>query len=455
MVSQRPGGIFDSLTQIRDVRSARASSWDQTGRNQDYWLIPPNESIVLADIEGPGCITHIWMTQFCRRILGPGIIDPYLGHYVAPVFEVHNALGLNWEISDPDYYRKILLKMYWDEQEHPSVLTPLGDFFGIGHSIAANYQSLPFAVSVKPEEQFQFGGNAGVNCYLPMPFKKRARIEIENQNDVPYGQYFYIDYELHRQTADDDLAYFHARWKRDNLCDGWGPQLQTNSPETNIVNLSGDDNYVVLEARGKGHYVGCNLSVAHFQGTWWGEGDDMIFIDEDTWPPSIHGTGTEDYFNHAWGMQKNAFPMCGSILHESDMPGYQVSYRFHLTDPIHFSQRIKVTIEHGHGNHLSDDWASTAYWYQTLPSDPFDIPGVEERIPTRLAGSLNNPTYSQERTVTGALNAEMKQMLATAAERGEKQLNARLAEAEKKMEMARQCSKGNIEQARKIRESFK
>jgi len=455
MISKPPGGIFDSLTQIRDVRSARASSWDQAGRNQDYWLIPPNESIILADIEGPGCITHIWMTQFCRRILGPGIIDPYMGHYVAPVFEIHNALGLNWEVSDPYYYRKILLKIYWDEQEHPSVLTPLGDFFGIGHSIAANYQSLPFAVSVKPEEQFRFGGNAGLNCYFPMPFKKRARIEIENQNDVPYGQYFYIDYELHRKAAaDNNLAYFHAQWKRDNPCDGWGDQLQTNSPETNIVNLSGDGNYAVLEARGKGHYVGCNLSVAHFQGTWWGEGDDMIFIDEDTWPPSFHGTGTEDYFNHAWGMQKNAFPMGGTILHESDMPGYQVSYRFHLTDPIHFSERIKVTIEHGHGNHLSDDWASTAYWYQTLPSKPFDIPGAAERIPTRLAGSLP-PTRSKEAsTSNAALNAEMKQMLEAAAERGEKYLKAYAVEAEKKMETARQRSKGNIEQARKIRENF-
>ena len=110
----------------------------------------------------------------------------------------------------------------------------------------------------------------------------------------------------------------------------------------------------------------------------------MIFIDDDTWPPSFHGTGTEDYFNHAWGMQTNAFPMCGTILHESDMPGYQVSYRFHLTDPVHFSKRIKVTLEHGHGNHLSDDWASTAYWYQALPTKPFDIAPVADRIPTRL-----------------------------------------------------------------------
>ena len=454
-MNTRPmGGLFDNLTQLRDVRSARASSWDQEGRNQDYWLIPPNESIVLADIEGPGCITHIWMTQFCRRVLGPGIIDPHMGHYVAPIFEIHNALGLNWEVSDPDYYRKILLKISWDDQEHASVLVPLGDFFGIGHSIAANYQSLPFAVTVKPEEQFLFGGNAGLNCYLPMPFQKRARIEIENQNDLAYGQYFYINYELHREQESESNLYFHAHWKRDNPCDGWGPHLQTNSPETNIVNLSGDDNYVVLETEGRGHYVGCNLSVAHFQGTWWGEGDDMIFIDDDTWPPSIHGTGTEDYFNHAWGMQKNAFPMCGTILHESDMPGYQVSYRFHLTDPVHFSQRIKVTMEHGHGNHLSDDWASTAYWYQTLPSKAQSVPKVEERLPTRLQSSLNPGDTDTTPASSGHMNDEMRQMLEAASERGERYLIERAVEAEKKIQRTRQRSLGNIEQARRIRESF-
>ena len=454
-MSIRPlGGIFDNLTRFRDVRTARASSWDQTGRNQDYWLIPPNESIALADIEGPGCITHIWMTQFCRRVLGPGIIDPHLGHYVAPIFEIHNALGLNWEVSDPCYYRKVLLKIYWDDQDTPGVLAPLGDFFGIGHSIAANYQSLPFAVTVKPEEQFLFGGNAGLNCWLPMPFKKRARIEIENQNDVPYGQYFYIDYELHRKDSAADAPCFHAHWKRENPCDGWGANLQTNSPETNIVNLSGDGNYVVLDTEGAGHYIGCNLSVAHFQGTWWGEGDDMIFIDDDTWPPSYHGTGTEDYLGHAWGMQTNAFPMCGTILHESQMPGYQVSYRFHLTDPVHFSRRIKVTIEHGHGNHLSDDWASTAYWYQSLPSPRLDMLPLEERMPTRLESSLNPGNSPASAEYAGELTDEMRENLAAAKARGERYLRDRAVEAEKKMQQTRRKSLGNIQQAQRIRESF-
>ena len=116
---------------------------------------------------------------------------------------------------------------------------------------------------------------------------------------------------------------------------------------------------------------------------WWGEGDDMIFIDDDTWPPSMHGTGSEDYFGHAWGMQDNAFPMNGSIVNERDVKGFQHSYRYHVTDPVRFNKRIKVTMEHGHANHLADDWASTAYWYQDLPSKEIKIAPVEQRLPLR------------------------------------------------------------------------
>ena len=152
---------------------------------------------------------------------------------------------------------------------------------------------------------------------------------------------------------------------------------------TKAVNLDGEGNYVILETEGKGHYVGCNLAVRHFHDMWWGEGDDMIFIDDDTWPPSVHGTGSEDYFGNAWGMQRTAFPMNGSIINEKDVPGFQHSYRFHITDPVRFEKRIKVTMEHGHANHLADDWASTAYWYQTLPSPQFAIAQLKERLPMR------------------------------------------------------------------------
>ena len=378
-----PGfSLLSDLTRIKDARTKRLSSWDHEGKNQDSWQIPPGESVVLADIKGPGCITHIWATQACRRVLGPGALDLALGKYLAPAYEIHNALGLNWEIADPHYYRKVLIRMTWDNAAHPAVLVPLGDFFGVGHSMPGNFSSLPLSVCAKPDECYRFGGSAALNCYFQMPFNERALIELVNENDVPYRQYFYIDYETYDAPLDEDVAYFHANWRRENPCDGWAPQLQVNSPETELPNLTGEGNYTVLETEGRGQYVGCLLSVAHFQGSWWGEGDDMIFIDDDSWPPSLHGTGTEDYFNHAWCMQDKKDLYNGSAVHDSVVPGYQVSYRFHLTDPVRFKKKIRVTIEHGHANHLSDDWASVAYWYQTLPGPKLTVLPVAQRLPS-------------------------------------------------------------------------
>lgn len=249
--------------------------------------------------------------------------------------------------------------------------------------MAANFESLPFTASVGEVDRFKYGGAAACNCYLTMPFNQRARIVAENQNDVAYVQYFYIDYELYAEPLGKDTLYFHAHWRRENTTEGWGPELQVNSVEVEVPHPNAKGNYVLLETQGAGNYIGCNLSIVHFQGTWWGEGDDMIFIDDDTWPPSLHGTGCEDYFSHAWGMQNNAFHFAGSILHEGDVPGCQVSYRWHLADPVRFDKRIKVTLEHGHANHLSDDWASTAYWYQTLPAPVLDILPPERRLPRR------------------------------------------------------------------------
>lgn len=371
-----------SLTTIAEARSMRASSWDQSGKNKDYWLLNPGATAVLAEIDGPGCINHIWMTTFCRKILGPSIQNPVLGANVAPVTEMENSIGVNWEINDPDYYRKVLIKMTWEDQEGPSVLAPLGDFFCMGHSMPASFSSIPFHISSRPQEECTFGGTASMNCYFPMPFNKKAKIEIINENENPLGVFFHIDYELYQEEI-EKIAYFHAKWHRESPCNGWGADLAVNTPEINSVpNLDGKENYVFLDVEGTGHYVGCNLSVTHFQGSWWGEGDDMIFIDGEELP-SINGTGSEDYFNHAWGMQKNTSLYSGTIIHESTVPGYQVSYRFHITDPIHFKKHIKVTMEHGHANHLADDWASTAYWYQSFPSVPVTIQPVEERIPLK------------------------------------------------------------------------
>lgn len=444
-----PADALSALTTASSARSARTSSSDPTGGNLDYWMIAPGESVLLGDLEGPGCITHIWMTSFCRRILGPGVVDPYLGSNVAPVNEIHNALGVVWEEQDPTYYRKVLIKITWDDEESPSVLVPFGDFFGIGHSFPGNYQSAPLDVSLKPEEAGRFGAPCARNSYFQMPFQKRAKVELVNENDLPVGVYFYLDYELYSRPLPEDTLYFHASWTRSNPCDGWGPDLQVNSPEVQAAkNPTGAENYVVLETKGRGHYVGCNLSVTHFAGSWWGEGDDMIFIDGER-TASISGTGTEDYLGHAWGMQKNAYLYNGTIVHESDLPGYQVSYRFHVLDPIRFKDSIKVTIEHGHANHLSDDWSSTAYWYQTLPSPRLTILPADERIPYIPEITAPKVAYKQE------LSAERQALKDSAAQRDQAYRKGKSAEMNKKFAATRRAEKREIERARDARNDAK
>ena len=438
---------LNNLTRVSDARTGRASSWDQSGRNKDYWLISPGKTAILAELPGPGCINHIWMTTFCRRILGPSIQDPVLGSSVAPVTEMENAIGVNWEINDPDYYRKVLIKMTWEDQAVPSVLVPLGDFYCMGHSMPGSFSSIPFHVSSRPQEEKHFGGTAAMNCYFPMPFNQKAKIEMINENDLPLGLFFHIDYEIYREPQ-EKLCYFHAAWRREKPCAGWGADLAVNTPEVNsVANLSGEDNYVLLDVKGEGHYVGCNLSVTHFQGSWWGEGDDMIYIDGEG-TPSIVGTGSEDYFNHAWGMQKNTSLYTGTIIHETDVPGYQVSYRFHVTDPVHFKQGIKVTMEHGHANHLSDDWSSTAYWYQTLPFTGVEIASVQDRIPLHIQQELP----PQAKPVS--LNAEMEQ----AKEASKKRFEHFMEEKQKQIDLnaarTEPAEAGNLLQAKKIREKF-
>jgi len=388
------------------------------------------------------------MTSSCRRVKAPAMLDPVQQALAAPVMEIHPALGVIWDDYDPFYYRKVLIKITWDDQDTPSVLVPFGDFFCIGNCYPGNFSSLPFNVSLKPEEAGRYGAPCSVSCYFPMPFDKKARIEIINENDMPFILYFNIDYEMYKEPLEEETAYFHACWNRENPCKGWGNDIQVNSPEVNNVsNLKGENNYVVLDVEGKGHYVGCNLTVKHYQGSWWGEGNDMFFIDGEEYP-SLNGTGTEDYFNHAWGMQRNAFPFFGTIVHEGDTDGFQVSYRFHITDPVRFEKQLKVTIEHGHANHLSDDWSSTAYWYQVLPTAiPLRVLPVEQRLP-------NVPELKAPKGELRKLTEEMKQARESFEKRFEEYDEARIQQFRIKENKARRESKLNTEFARKLRKDY-
>jgi len=323
-------GGLDYLPYLRDCVTKRESSWDRTGGNRDYITVEPGDTATLAKIKGPGAIRHIWVTIACQ--------DKY-------------------------YLRKILLRAYWDGENRPSIDSPIGDFFGIGHGVAKHFISLPLTMTC----------DRGFNTYFPMPFNDSAEVEVVNECDVPIRAFYYhIDYELY-DKLDDNIAYFHAKWRRELV-----------KPSKTSVNLDGKDNYLILYAEGRGHYVGCVMSVHGLRPGWWGEGDDMIFVDGEKWPPSLHGTGTEDYFNAAWGFNRefygpyHGFPLKGP----ENWTGYHSMYRFHIQDPIVFRKSIRVTIEHGHANDRGDDISSVAYWYQVEPHVEFaPMPPAEKRIP--------------------------------------------------------------------------
>ena len=373
------------LSQLRDRKAARISSWETNGRNRDSWTIAAGETRTLADIAGPGRITHIWMTQ-------------------------------------PNHYREVLLKFTWDDARSASVLVPLGDFFGLGHGLVNSFQSALFTASTNQNNQFNTG--CALNCYVPMPFQRRAKIELVNQSKQDHLQYFYIDYEAVDAAEVCDQGYFHAEFRRTNPFGGWAHEIEVNTPEANIANKGREawnNNYVIVETEGRGHYIGCNLSVTNFQNTWWGEGDDMIWVDGYKWPPDLHGTGSEDYLNQAWGMQPNAFMRNGSSIYEPDtIPptcgrgrgGYQTSYVFHLENPVYFQKDIKVTIEHGHGNHLRNEMSSVGYWYAAKPTKVATPPPVAKRMPVMM-DSQGNWIMDRKSQCPGKPirpNAEMKRM---------------------------------------------
>ena len=330
-----------NLALMRQGKRQRISSYDTSGGNNDFIIIKPGSSKIIAAIEGAGCINHIWMT-----------------------------LGEIAETGTKNYLRKAVLKMKWDGEENPSVLAPIGDFFGMGHAQTRNFNSLP--LSMGPEDGKSF------NCFFAMPFSKEAQIEVINEYEHPIRLYYYIDFESYDELSENYLR-FHTSWRRENPCRGIDEKGISNEAfEFNGDNKTGENNYLILDAKGKGHYVGCHLDIHNMRITdkwnWYGEGDDMIFIDGDIWPPSLHGTGTEDYFNTAWSPTQEFNNSCYGIILPGDKnwSGKVSLYRYHIEDPVIFNNSIRVTIEHGHNNHRSDDYCSTAYWYQTEPHQKFE-----------------------------------------------------------------------------------
>ncbi len=354
-----PSGL-GNLFLARQGRRLRSSSWNRTGKNADRVQLKPGETAVIADIAGAGCIRHIWMTISTR---------------------------------EPHYLRRMVLRAYWDGEEAPSVESPVGDFFGVGHARVTNYWSLPLNMVTggRPESE----NRAAMNCFFPMPFARGARLTVENQGEEPVrALYYYVDYEAYDGLPEEALR-FHAQWRRQNPTVPTSLDLSQGADfrRTNeVVNLDGKLNYVILEAKGRGHYVGCNLSIDHINPIknfgWFGEGDDMIFIDGDE-KPTLVGTGTEDYFCAAWGypgghnsMPYHGISLAGPTTGPAPYSGKWTMYRYHIEDPVMFRKSIKVTIEHGHGNVHANDYSSVGYWYQTEPHAAFpELPPAEKRLP--------------------------------------------------------------------------
>jgi len=350
-----PGGLTHLFFQ-RSARRRRASSTDPTGGNADGYPLKPGESKDILSTSGAGCIRHIFLT-------------------------LHSL--------EEHYLRKCVLRAWWDNEDHPSIEVPVADFFCVGHAAIANYWSLPMNANT--------GGDSiekhrmGMNSFLPMPFARSARISVENQGEKPLrGLYWHVDYEQYASLPGHALR-FHAVWKRENPFHA--VQAATNT--------DGKHNYIILEAHGAGHYVGCNLSVDNLNPqhgfSWFGEGDDMIFIDGEDMP-SITGTGTEDYFCYAWGYPGglsstpyHGVTVVGALEGKAIYSGKWTMFRFHIEDPIQFDKSIRVTLEVGHANTHANDVASTAYWYQHEPHAPFPaLLPAPQRLPIPEWDSLRS-----------------------------------------------------------------
>jgi len=348
---EKPPEIPDELfaqARLRDYKTRRSSSWDRTGGNADWVAVEPGQTATLLDTTGAGVVTHLWFT-----------------------------------INSPDrmHLKNLVLRAWWDGESSPSVEVPIGDFFGLGLGEYYTYQSELLAVAPMK----------AMNAYFKMPFATAARITVTNEGKVATRSlYFAIDY-VTLASIPGDLGRFHAQYRQAAPCKGWTDDWTSNgSPGINErKNLNGEGNYVYLEATGKGHFVGVTHAVEQNQEGWFGEGDDMIFIDGDTLP-TINGTGTEDYFNGAWdfGGQPFANMHQGApfTVDPERIGGRYCLYRWHTESPITFEKSIRVTIEHGHANHRSDNFYSTAYWYQTEPHAAFPaLPAVADRVPKIFA----------------------------------------------------------------------
>jgi hypothetical protein len=336
--TQADYSFLPPYARAQHFKSLKQSSFDTTGGNADSWPLAPGATREVFSADGPGVISHIWFTIAARS-------DMHL--------------------------KELVLRAYWDGTGKPSVEVPIGDFFGLNLGSYHIYESKYLACSP----------GKSLNCYFAMPFRKSARLSVTNEGAEPVGAFYSnIDY-MAVPSVPDDIVYFHAQYRQAAPCVPAAPASKRNP--------DGRQNYVYVETRGRGHLMGVTLGVLQNASGWWGEGDDMIFVDDES-KPIINGTGSEDYFLGSWdfGGRDGAVPfghsMYGAplIVNAERTGGRYCCYRWHGDNPVTFERYLKHTIEHGHANDRGDNFFSCAYWYQTEPFTDFPaLPPAAERRP--------------------------------------------------------------------------
>lgn len=298
-----------------------------------YIHIEPGTTFTLGEIKESGVINHIWMTP----------------------------------VGD---YRLMILRVYWDGEETPSVEVPVGDFFASGWGMGKEPRITSLAMCVNPR--------SGFNSYWHMPFRKSAKITMENLGEKRATVYYQIDYS--QEKVKKDAPYFHAQFRRTNP-------------------LPYKEDYTIVDGiKGRGQYVGTYLAHGANSPGWWGEGEIKFFLDGDSKFPTICGTGEEDYFNGSYGYAEHTVdgkdvyenfssPYTGfyHVQHEGAQRRFG-EYRWHITDPVRFDQDLRVTIQsigwqsEGRYLPLQDDLASVAYWYQEEPHNPFPALPAKDKL---------------------------------------------------------------------------
>jgi hypothetical protein len=329
---------------MRSTSTKLGEKGNPIAHNADNSRVMPGDVKLVLEAEGPGVVTHMWFT-----FLGP---------------EKHP-----WAPKGSANHQEILLRVFYDGRAEPDIEVPFGDFFANCFGRRSEVISLP--VVVEDADSY--------NSFWPMPFRESIRMEVVNQSiEKPISLLYYnIDW-IRKDRLPRDTPYFYARYRQEY--------------PTEI----GKD-YLILETEGKGHYVGTVLAVRTRSPAWFGEGDEKIYIDGEEFP-SIWGTGTEDYFLSAWGLKAGVnTPYFGTVYFDQwgIVGGHTSAFRWHLTDPIVFNKKIRVTMEHygwispdenkerrAHSwNEREDDFSSVAFWYQTgIPTHREPVPSAEERI---------------------------------------------------------------------------